>query len=109
MIAYISLPFWALSGREQQLMACCGCPRDASAQTDAQTERAKSREGLLLEGAPGLMVPTFRRRTFRLENSLRARTLFRRTQGLSAAARSISQAVVEAAFRLPAPADVTNL
>jgi hypothetical protein len=55
------------------------------------------------------MVPTFQRRQFRLENSVRARTLFLRTQGLSAAARSISQAVVEAAVRLPAPIDASNL
>jgi hypothetical protein len=55
------------------------------------------------------MVPTFRSRHFRLENGVRARTLFPRTQGLSAAARSISQAVLEAAVRLPAPANVTNL
>jgi len=94
--------FWALSGRELQLMACCGCPRDTF-----RTNRAC--EGLLLAEAPGLMVPTFRRRHFPSQNGVRARTLFRRTQGLSAAARSISQAVVEPAIRLPAPIDVPNL
>jgi len=78
--------------------------------TNRRTNRAREiEEGALLAEAPGLMVPTFRRRHFRLENSVRARRLFRRTQGLSAAARSISQAVVEPAVRLPAPANVSNL
>jgi hypothetical protein len=81
--------------------------------TNRRTNRACGiEEGLLLAEAPGLMLPTFRRRHFRLENSVRARTLFRRTQGLSADARSISQAVVEAAVRLPhlpAPIDASNL
>jgi hypothetical protein len=55
MIAHISFAFWALSGRELQLMACCGCPRDTF-----RTNRAcEIEEGLLLAEAPGLMVPTF--------------------------------------------------
>jgi hypothetical protein len=64
--------------------------------------------GRVVGGGSWLDGPTFRRRHFRLENSVRARTRFRRPQGLSAATPSISQAVVEPAVRLPAPADVTN-
>src|SRR3954471_4896155 len=90
MIAHISFAFWALSGRELQLMACCGCPRDA-AHTDAQTERVN--RGRVVAGGDSWLdgANLFRRRDFRLENRLRARTLFRRTQGLSAAARSLSK------------------
>jgi hypothetical protein len=50
MIAQISLPFWALSGRELQLMACCGCPRDTF-----RTNRACGiEEGLLAGGGSWL-------------------------------------------------------
>jgi len=65
MIAHISLPFRALSGRELQLMACCGCPRDPPAQTDAQTdaqtceieERLFADGGSWLDGANFPKVP----------------------------------------------------